>query len=166
MNADSNQQVICPAADRELTVSRIVHAPAALAFNAWTEPTQLEQWWGPPDYETQVHEMTVEPKGKARLVMRDPDGFEYPTTLVYADIEAARSLSYMQSDDTDPDSDAATFGVAVRFEEEGLALTRVSMCMLFKTAAVRDRAASECDAGAGANETLRRLDQFLQEFLP
>jgi uncharacterized protein YndB with AHSA1/START domain len=166
MNANIHQEDASSAADRELVVSRVVRAPAALVFNAWIEPAQFEQWWGPPDYETRVHEMVVEPDGKTRFVMVDQDGFEYPTTLVYAGIEAARSLSYMQTDGSDPDDDAATFGVAVRFEDEGQEATRVTMSILFKTAAVRDRAAAESNTGAGAGETLRRLDQFLQDFLP
>ena len=144
-------------------MSCLVHAPAALAFNAWTEPSQFQQWWGPPGHETLLHEMEVEPDGKTRLVTRDPDGREHPTTLVYSGIKAAHSLSYMQSDDSDPDNDATTFGVAVRFEDEGLELTRVTMSMLFKTAAARDSAAT---TGSGANETLERLDRFLQAFLP
>ena len=120
----------------------------------------------PPDCETRVHAMAVEPDGKTRLVVRDQDGFEHPTTLVYGHITAARSLPYMQSDDGDPDNGASAFGVALRFDEEGAELTRVTMTMLFKTPAVRDLAASECTAGFGAHETLGRLDQFLKAFLP
>ena len=145
-------------AERELVLSRVMHAPAALVFNAWTESSQLEQWWSPPEYETHVREMAVEPDGRTRLIRRDPDGFEYATTLVYADITAAHTLTYMQ--------DATAFGVAVQFEEEGPESTRVTLSLVFKTAELRDRAALECDAGSGAYGALRRLDQFLQEFLP
>jgi len=166
MNTGIDPPPVSPTADRELVVSRVVHAPAALAFNAWTEPAQFEQWWGPPDRETVVHGMVVEPEGKTSLVMRDSNGFECPATLVYADIKAASALSYMQSDDGDPEDDAAAFGVSVRFEDVGPELTRVTMCMLFKTAAVRERAASECEAGSGAHASLGRLDRFLQAFQP
>jgi len=166
MNADITQQEVSPTADRGFVVSCVIHAPAALAFNAWIEPKQLEQWWGPAGFETLVHEMAVEPDGITRLVMRDADGVEYPNKLVYADITAGRLLSYMQSDDSDPDNDAAAFGVTVRFEDEGQEQTRVTMRMLFKTAAERDRVVNEYDAVSGANQTLQRLDQFLQAFLP
>jgi uncharacterized protein YndB with AHSA1/START domain len=153
-------------AERELVLSRVMHAPAALVFNAWTESSQLEQWWSPPEYETHVREMAVEPDGRTRLIRRDPDGFEYATTLVYADITAAHTLTYMQTDEGDAEQDATAFGVAVQFEEEGPESTRVTLSLVFKTAELRDRAALECDAGSGAYGALRRLDQFLQEFLP
>jgi len=166
MNTDATQDNVSPTSDREFLVSLVVHAPAALAFNAWIEPKQLEQWWGPPGFDTAVHEMAVEQGGITRLVMRDPEGVEYPNTLVYGDITAAKWLSYLQSDDSDPDNDAAAFDVTVRFEEEGLEQTRVTMRMVFKTAAERDSMVNDYDAVSGANQTLERLDRFLRAFLP
>ena len=154
-----------PTADREMVVSRLIDAPAALVFNAWIEPKQLEQWWGPTGFTTTVHEMDVAEGGITRLVMQGPDGVDYPNKLVYTDIEAARRLSYMHSDDGDADNDAAAFGVTVSFEEEDNQ-TRVTLHALFKTAAERDRVVKEYDALQGANQTLGRLDKFLKEFLP
>jgi uncharacterized protein YndB with AHSA1/START domain len=161
-NADTNAS---PTADREMVVSRLIDQPTALVFNAWTEPKQLEQWWGPEGFTTTVHEMDVAEDGITRLVMRGPDGVDYPNKLVYANIIAAKRLSYMQSDDGDADNDAAAFGVTVLFEEEAHQ-TRVTMHALFKTAAERDRVVQEGEALNGANQTLARLDQFLQTFLP
>ena len=85
-----------------ITVVADFKAPVERVWQLWADPSQLEKWWGPPGYETLLHEMEVEPDGKTRLVTRDPDGREHPTTLVYAGIKAAHSLSYMQSDDSDP----------------------------------------------------------------
>ncbi|MEO8855395.1 MAG: SRPBCC domain-containing protein [Burkholderiaceae bacterium] len=152
-------------ADRSIEVSRLIDAPAALVFNAWIEPKQLEQWWGPVGFETTVHEMDVEPEGITRLVMRGPDGVEYPNKFVYTDIKAAKLLSYMQSDDSDPDNDAAAIGVMVRFHEED-ERTRVTLRSVFKTVAERERVAHEHGAGQGAQQTLERLERFLKDFLP
>lgn len=157
---------VSPTADREIVVLRLIDAPAALVFNAWIEPHQLEKWWGPEGFRTSVHEMDVKPGGITRLVMRGPDGVEYPNRLAYAEVKAARLLTWLQSDDSDDDNDAATFGVAVHFEEEGLLRTRVTMQTLFKTAAERDRLARDADAVAGARQTLERLEKFLKDFLP
>ncbi|MCY7309112.1 MAG: SRPBCC domain-containing protein [Rhodoferax sp.] len=162
---DTTQTEISPTADRELVVSRLIDAPAALVFNAWIEPKQLEQWWGPNGFQTTVHEMEVRPQGNTRLVMQGPDGEDYPNKLVYTEIKAAKVLSYMQSDDSDSDNDAADFGVTVQFEEEDNQ-TRVTVHTLFKTAAERQRVVEEVDAISGANQTLERLEKFLKEFLP
>ena len=155
-------------ADREMVVSRLIDAPPALVFNAWIQPKQLEQWWGPNGFKSTVHEMEVQEGGITRLVMHGPDGpdgVDYPNKFVYADVQAAKVLSYMHSDDSDSDNDAATFGVSVLFEEEDHQ-TRVTMRSLFKTAAERDRVVKEYDAAAGADQTLERLAKFLKEFLP
>ena len=162
---ETTQTEVSPKADRELVVSRLIDAPAALAFNAWIEPKQLEQWWGPDGFQTTVHEMEVRPEGITRLVMHGPDGVDYPNKLVYTEIMAAKVLSYMQSDGSDSDNDAASFGVMVRFEEEGHQ-TRVTVHSLFKTAAERDRVEQEVEAISGATQTLARLEKFLKEFLP
>lgn len=162
---DNTYQSTSPNADREMVVSRLIDAPAALVFNAWTEPKQLEQWWGPDGFTTTVHEMDVVSEGITRLVMHGPDGVDYPNKLVYTDIKAAKLLSYMHSDDSDADNDAAAFGVTVLFDGDEHQ-TRVTMHALFKTAAERDRVVKEYDALDGAEQTLDRLAKFLKEFLP
>ncbi|MBC7704634.1 MAG: hypothetical protein H7274_11920, partial [Rhodoferax sp.] len=63
------------------------------------------------------------------------------------------------------DNDAAAFGVTVLFEEESHQ-TRVTMHALFKTDTERKRVVNGYDAVTSANQTLERLDKFLQEFLP
>jgi uncharacterized protein YndB with AHSA1/START domain len=162
---DDAPQNVSPTAGREMVVSRLINEPSALVFNAWTESKQLEHWWGPNGFTTTIHEMDVVEGGITRLVMHGPDGVDYPNKLVYTDIKAAKQLSYMHSDDSDTDNDAATFGVTVSFEEEG-PQTRVTMHALFKTAAERDRVVNEYDALNRTNQTLERLDKFLQAFLP
>lgn len=162
---DNTQQKSSPTDDREMVVSRLIDAPAALVFNAWTQPKQLEQWWGPNGFKNTVHEMDVVGGGITRIVMHGPDGVDHPNKLVYTDIQAARRLAYMHSDDSDNANPAATFGVAVLFEAEGQQ-TRVTMHMLFKTAAERDQAVNTFDAIAGANQALERLAKFLKNFLP
>ena len=162
---DNNTGNPSPTADREIVVSRLIDEPTALVFNAWIEPKQLEQWWGPNGFTTTVHEMDVVEGGITRLVMHGPDGVDYPNKLVYTNITAAKRLSYMHSDDGDADNDAAAFGVTVSFEDDGHH-TCVTMLALFKTAAERERVVKEYDALQGANQTLERLDKFLQEFLP
>ena len=162
---DNTQEKASPTADPEMVVSRLIAAPAALVFNAWIEPKQIEQWWGPNGFITTVHEMEVVEGGIARLVMHGPDGVDYPNKLVYTDIKAAKLLSYMHSDDSDSDNDAAAFGVTVLFEGDEHQ-TRVTMHALFKTAAERERVVKEYGALNGANQTLERLEIFLKEFLP
>jgi hypothetical protein len=44
----------------------------------WTDPSHLAQWWGPHGFTNPVCEMDVRPGGALRIVMRAPDGTDYP----------------------------------------------------------------------------------------
>jgi uncharacterized protein YndB with AHSA1/START domain len=65
-------------AEREFVISRVFDAPRARVFAAWTDARQVAQWWGPGAFTIPVCEMEVRPGGRFRIVMRSPEGEEYP----------------------------------------------------------------------------------------
>jgi uncharacterized protein YndB with AHSA1/START domain len=73
-------------ADQDFVITRIINAPRALVFKAWTDPKQMAQWWGPKGFTNPVCEMDVRPGGAHRIVMRGPDGTDYPVKGVYREI--------------------------------------------------------------------------------
>ena len=72
--------------DRELVLSRLIDAPREKLFRAWTEPALLKQWFAPLPYTTPVVELDLRPGGASLVVMRDPDGREFPNRGVYLEI--------------------------------------------------------------------------------
>jgi uncharacterized protein YndB with AHSA1/START domain len=50
-------------------LERTFHAPPARVFGALVDPSQLVQWWGPPDVETSVAEIDLRVGGRCRWVM-------------------------------------------------------------------------------------------------
>lgn len=72
--------------DREFVISRVFDAPRVLVFTAWTDPEHMAQWWGPHGFTNPVCEMDVRPGGAHRIVMRGPDGVEYPIKGVYLEV--------------------------------------------------------------------------------
>jgi uncharacterized protein YndB with AHSA1/START domain len=79
---------------RELVITRIIDAPRDLVFKAWTEPKHMAQWWGPKGFTNPVCEMDVRPGGTLRIVMRAPDGVEYPMTGVFREIVTPERLVF------------------------------------------------------------------------
>lgn len=80
-----------PSAHRELTITRVIDAPRERVFRAWTEPRQMAQWWGPNGFTNPICEMDARPGGAIRIVMRAPDGVDYPMSGVFREIvEPAR----------------------------------------------------------------------------
>jgi uncharacterized protein YndB with AHSA1/START domain len=75
--AKMDSSVSAPA-EREIVLTRIFDAPRALVFKAWTDPKLMVQWWGPRGFTNPVCELDVRVGGAWRIVMRTPDGMEYP----------------------------------------------------------------------------------------
>jgi uncharacterized protein YndB with AHSA1/START domain len=73
-------------ADRELTVSRVIDAPRALVFKAWTDPGQVARWWGPKGHVTVDYDMDIRPGGAYSFHMRSPEGTDHRKRGVYREI--------------------------------------------------------------------------------
>jgi len=68
-----------PAAERQdsshdLVIDRVVHAPRAKLWRAWTEPALLAQWWCPRPWTTEVRAFELRPGGAFHTFMSGPDG--------------------------------------------------------------------------------------------
>jgi uncharacterized protein YndB with AHSA1/START domain len=72
--------------DRDLSLTRVIDAPPAAVYRAWTDPALLRQWFAPAPYTTPVAELDVRPGGASLVVMRAPDGTEIPCPGVYLDV--------------------------------------------------------------------------------
>lgn len=60
----------------DLTVSRIIKAPKATVWAAWTTPSQLEQWWVPAPSHSRVVDLDLTPGGGFVTEISD-DGTEF-----------------------------------------------------------------------------------------
>jgi uncharacterized protein YndB with AHSA1/START domain len=79
---------------REFVITREFDAPRELVFQAWTDPKQLAQWWGPKGFTNPVCEWDVRPGGKIYDVMRAPNGDRYPMGGVFREIVAPVRLVF------------------------------------------------------------------------
>jgi uncharacterized protein YndB with AHSA1/START domain len=75
-----------PETDRELVLTREIDAPPEKLFRAWTQPELLKQWFAPLPFTTPHAELDVRPGGSSLIVMRGPDGNEYPNRGVYLEV--------------------------------------------------------------------------------
>jgi uncharacterized protein YndB with AHSA1/START domain len=69
--------------DRSLVVTRPFDAPRERVFEAWTDPEQVDQWWGPNGFTTETDELDIREGGAWRYVMTGPKSStgEFHTTL-------------------------------------------------------------------------------------
>jgi uncharacterized protein YndB with AHSA1/START domain len=79
---------------RELVLTRLIDAPRERVFEAWTKPELLKQWFAPLPFTTPVVEIDLRPGGSSYIVMRAPDGNEYPNRGVYLEIVKNEKLVF------------------------------------------------------------------------
>ena len=70
----------------ELVLTRLIDAPRAHVYRAWTEPALLKRWFAPRPYTTPVAELDVRAGGRIMIVMQGPDGSEIPCPGVYLEV--------------------------------------------------------------------------------
>lgn len=80
--------------ERNIVLTRIIDAPREFVFQAWTDPIQLARWWGPKCFTNPVCEVDAKPGGALRIVMRSPDGAEYPMKGVFREVVAPERLVF------------------------------------------------------------------------
>lgn len=76
----------------ELVLERVFDAPPARVYQAWTDPEILKKWFAPKPFTTPRAELDVRPGGSSTIVMRDPDGNDYPNKGVYLEVVPNRKL--------------------------------------------------------------------------
>jgi uncharacterized protein YndB with AHSA1/START domain len=81
-------------ADRELIITRLIDAPREKLYRAWTEPELLKQWFAPAPWTTPKAELDVRPGGANLVVMRGPDGNEFPNRGIYLEVVPNKRLVF------------------------------------------------------------------------
>ncbi len=141
--------------DRELVVTRLINAPRALVFRAFTDPAQVVHWWGPFGFRNTSHEMRVQPGGVWRLTMHGPDGTDYPNESRYTAVVEGERLAFRHGTGAE---DGPWFDTTITFTDEG-GQTRVTLRQVYATAA--EATVAKTFALEGGNQTLTRLEGYL-----
>jgi len=130
-----------PDADRELVLTRLIDAPREKLFRCWTEPALIKQWFAPLPWTTPHAEMDVRPGGSSLVVMRGPDGNEFPNPGVILEVVKNEKLVFTDAYTKAWEPSAKPFMTAIiTFADEG-GKTRYTARVLHWTAA--DRKAHE-----------------------
>lgn len=64
--------------ERDLTLTRIIKAPRAAVWSAWTTPASLEQWWVPAPAKSRVVALEVHPGGAFETEISEDGGAFVP----------------------------------------------------------------------------------------
>lgn len=89
----TRNNVSTPALD-ELRITRVFNAPRKLVWQAWTTPAMLVHWFGCAAFSTIDAEADVREGGQWRVVMRAPDGTDYPAYGTYTAVRPIDHLAF------------------------------------------------------------------------
>lgn len=124
------------ALDREIVLSRVISAPRALVFKAWSDPQHLPVWFGPAGFTIETQEIDIRVGGRWRFVMIAPDGTRYDSRMVFLKIDAPRLLQMDHG--SDRDDDPGKFRMTVTFDEQSDGKTVVTLRQIHPTKQQRD----------------------------
>ncbi len=93
MTEQTGQDLDSPT-DRDILTTRLLPAPRARVFAAWTDPEQLARWWGPAGFTNSFQEFDLRPGGQWRFTMHAPDGAGFPNHSVFRDIKPQERIVF------------------------------------------------------------------------
>ncbi len=64
--------------NRTMVIERMIAAPLATVWSAWTDPEALPQWWGPDGFSCRTRRIDLRDGGEWVFDMIGPDGANYP----------------------------------------------------------------------------------------
>jgi uncharacterized protein YndB with AHSA1/START domain len=139
----------------ELTVTRVIDAPRALVFKAWTQPEHAARWWGPQGFSTLSCQMDVRPGGSFRSSMRSPSGSIHTMRGVYRDVTAPERLVFTFAWEDEAGHKMHETIVTVTFGDLGTRTRLTLHQALFESESLRD------EHVAGWTSCLERFAEYL-----
>jgi uncharacterized protein YndB with AHSA1/START domain len=116
---------VSPSSDRELVLSRIIDAPRAKVFKAWTDPAVMKQWFAPQPWTTSHAEIDLHPGGSSLIVMKSPEGQEFPNPGVVLEVIPNEKLVFTDAWTQAWEPSAKPFMTAIlTFEDAGPGKTK------------------------------------------
>ncbi len=80
--------------EKEMTLTRMINAPREIVFKAWTDPEQLQKWWGPKGFTNPVCNADAIPGGEILIHMQAPDQTIYPMAGEFHEIVEFEKLVF------------------------------------------------------------------------
>ncbi len=138
---------------RILSLERLINAPVETVFEAWTNPEHIKHWWGPVGFTNTISKMDVSVGGEWAIVMRGPDGTDYPSNHRYVEVvpNSRLVLDHLK---------IPNFRMTIEFEPVGNN-TRLRVTSEFESEAVLTQAVTDFGAAEGFIQNIDRMETHL-----
>jgi len=122
--------------NREIVLSRVIDAPRSVVYSAWTDPDQIQEWFGPEGMAIETREINLNPGGTWRFDMIARDGTRYTNRMVFLRMEALALIEVEHG--ADQENDPGRFRMLVTFDEQSDGKTVLTLRQMHPSKARRD----------------------------
>lgn len=122
--------------DREIVLSRVIDAPRSVVYSAWTDPSQIQEWFGPEGMAIETREIDLSPGGTWRFDMIARDGARYANRMVFLRMEALALIEVEHG--SDQENDPGAFRMLITFDEQSDGKTVLTLRQMHPSKARRD----------------------------
>ena len=148
---------------RTMTITAQFAAPVGRVWEVWSDPRQLERWWGPPTYPATVVEHDLTPGGSVAYVMTGPDGDKQRGWWRVLAVDPPHRLEFQDGfadADGNPLEDQPTMTVRVSLHAQPDAGTRMEIVSVYPTVQAMEQLLA-MGMEEGMTAALGQLDQIL-----
>jgi uncharacterized protein YndB with AHSA1/START domain len=145
--------------ERTIVSTRVFKAPRKMVYEAFADPEQVVEWWGPHGFTTTVLEMDLRPGGKWRLVMHGPDGTNYPNEMTFTAVVANERIELDLVGGREGAEPIHMHKTITWRDEEGG--TRLTLRSEFGSREMRDENVRTYQSVKGSRDLFERLTRFL-----
>ena len=125
---------------QDLVISRLLHAPRAALWRAWSDPDLLKQWWCPKPWTTEVRAFDLRPGGAFHTFMQGPDGGSSDNAGSFVDVvpQARIVFTSLLTEGWRPATPWLPFTAVISMADEGEG-TRYIATVMHPDQATRDK---------------------------
>ncbi|MDX1467770.1 MAG: SRPBCC domain-containing protein [Acidimicrobiia bacterium] len=147
------------------TVAAVYEAPTERIWRLWSDPRQLERWWGPPSHPATVvhHDLTA--GGVVSYYMTSPEGEKFHGGWRVLGVEAPNLLEfedYFANQDGSENVDLPISRSTVAIEDQGDGRTRMTITTRYENSAAMEKVL-EMGMEEGITSALGQIEEILAE---
>jgi len=148
-----------------LTLNAEFEASPERVWLLWSDPRQLERWWGPPTYPATVTKHDLKPGGRVEYHMTGPEGDQPHAYWEVQEADPPHSLVVRDgfaNEDGSPNAEMPSNEIRVTIKEVGAGRTRMSIVSTFPSTEAMEQLLG-FGMEQGLTEAVGQIDAILAE---
>jgi len=148
-----------------MTLDAEFDASPERVWELWSDPRQLERWWGPPTYPATFTKHDLNPGGRVEYHMTGPEGDQPHAYWDVQEVDPPHALAVRDgfaNDDGSPNTEMPTNELRVTIAEVGAGRTRMSIVTTFSSTEAMEQILA-MGMEEGLTEAVGQIDAILDE---